>query len=667
MQSTPYILPLIITATLSALLAFVMWRRRSAPGAAPLAMLTLAVALWAVAYALSLASAELSAQVFWFNLAYFGIVLVPTSWLAFALQYVGLGSWLTRRRLALLAIVPLWALAMVWTNDLHQLFRTEVHLMDIGSYKILVTTLGPAFWAHALYSYLLLGLGTFLLLRNILRMPRIYRRQAGVLLVAVCTPWVGNALYLSGISPFPYFDLTPVAFSISGVALTWDLIRFHLFEIVPVARSAVLENMDDGVIVLDANNRIVDMNAAAQRISNQSAAAVIGQPAEQVFAEWLSIVEHYRQVHEAHEELTLQTDAGSQSFDLRISPLYDRHARLTGRIVVFRDISERKQVAEELRRQNEALTRLAHENAQLYIAVQQELTERKQAEVLLYQAKEAAEVANHAKSRFLGNMSHELRTPLTAILGYADLLELQAEQRDYGDFVTNIERIQLAGRHLLGLINDILDLTQIEADKLQLHLEVFDIAALIDNLTATVRPLAEKNGNTLIIHCPDHVGTMYADLIKVRQILLNVLGNAAKFTEQGSITLRVSIENEERTGESSSISAQQVAHDPPTFVTFQITDTGIGMTSEQQQQLFEEFGQVFNAPTRKYGGSGLGLAISHRLCRLMGGDIRVTSELGQGTTFTVQLPIRVADSTVAASATDGQAAAPTHEPRTHPA
>jgi signal transduction histidine kinase/CheY-like chemotaxis protein len=324
---------------------------------------------------------------------------------------------------------------------------------------------------------------------------------------------------------------------------------------------------------------------------------------------------------------------------------------------------------------------IAIENARLF----QELQEAN---------RQLAEASRH-KSQFLANMSHELRTPLNAIIGYSEMLQDEAEDLGEETFLPDLQKINAAGKHLLGLINDILDLSKIEAGRMDLFVESFEVGQLVHDVAAIVRPLVEKNANTLVVTCPDDVGTMHADLTKVRQTLFNLLSNAAKFTDHGTIELRVArsevppkgflearlrppqppppappartagpLRLHERRGPSAvppprvagsprqAGEGEQVPVLPPLrhgeggrggeVVTFAVSDTGIGMTEEQLGRLFEAFAQADPSTTRRYGGTGLGLAISRHFCQLMGGDVTVESTPGVGSTFTVRLPAEVA-------------------------
>jgi signal transduction histidine kinase/CheY-like chemotaxis protein len=245
----------------------------------------------------------------------------------------------------------------------------------------------------------------------------------------------------------------------------------------------------------------------------------------------------------------------------------------------------------------------------------------------LAKSEQVALAATEAKSQFLANMSHELRTPLNAIIGYSEMLQEELEEVGQKKFIPDLEKIHSAAKHQLSLINDILDLSKIEAGKMTLFLETFDVARTVQEVATTVRPLVLKNSNRLEVDCPPGLGAIQADQTKVRQVLFNLLSNASKFTEHGDIKLEV-----RKASNGSTLNSQH------STISFSVSDTGIGMTAEQVDRLFQAFSQAEAATTRQYGGTGLGLAISKKFCQMMGGDLTASSELGKGSRFTVTLP-----------------------------
>ena len=251
-------------------------------------------------------------------------------------------------------------------------------------------------------------------------------------------------------------------------------------------------------------------------------------------------------------------------------------------------------------------------------------------------ARDQALEASRAKTVFLANMSHELRTPMNAILGYSEMLIEDSGLMSSEEVSADLQKIRNAGKHLLALINDVLDLSKIESGKMTLHHESFLIGELVQDIVSTIEPIALKNHNRIVVHCPAEIGAMYSDAMKVRQSLMNLLSNACKFSQNSVIDLVISTQSHER----------------EEYVSFAVCDRGIGMTSDQIAKLFQAFVQADESTTRKYGGTGLGLMISRRLCQMLGGDIRVSSELGKGSTFTIELP-RIAPAVLAPSGLGG--------------
>ena len=361
-QDSPYILPLLIAMVIASSVAVYAWKRRAtASGVIALALLALACAEWSLGYALEIAGADLPTKIFWGKSQYFGIGTIPLLWVIFAYSHSHPGAPLPRRNILLLSILPLITLIFALTTELHGLIWKSVRVETVGAFSALKVTHGLWFWIYWIYSNALLAAGTIFILRSLNRMKGLFRRQNMVLLIAVLVPWFGNVLYVSGRSPIPNLDITPFAFTISVVVFALGIFRWKLVNLAPVARDLVVERMRDGMIVLDTQGNIVDINPAVQKTLGLSAAEAIGQPARDVFNASPSMIERYANMLEGQDEIVLGEGESQIWYELRMTPLVDSGERLLGRVVTVRNITAKKK-AEEALRLSEEKYRKIYEN-----------------------------------------------------------------------------------------------------------------------------------------------------------------------------------------------------------------------------------------------------------------------------------------------------------------
>ena len=697
---------LLASAAITLWLAVYAWRRRSTTGALYFSLLMTAVSLWSVSHLLEILTVHPTWRLIWSNATFFGVTTVPVFWFLFILEYTGRTRGLSRLKIAALFVEPLIILILIWSNFYHGLFRQGMVLDLTGALPKAQMIYGPAFWVHTAYSYSLFVVSNVLLIIAFVRAPHLYRRQSGIMLIGAFVPWLANLFYVFPLGAMAYFDPTAVAFCISGLLFGWAIFGYRFIDAMPFARDTLIENLTDGLVVLDRQQRIIDINPAAEMILGCHASDVVGLLAAQGLQSWGMLVEQLHLLTDVNTEFSVPGADGVLYYDLRIIGLTDRRGRLSGRLVILRDITSRKQTEDayytlvehslqglaviqdnQIRFANPALAaitgltvealsditlemirdRVHEEDRYLFESLghgaqQRELrlqtlakgtqwlqltashiqfqgrpamqvavidvSQRKEAIAQLQVAKEEAELANRAKSIFLANMSHELRTPLSAIIGYSEMLREQADIKGDGLLAKRLGNIETAAHHLLTILNSILDLSKVEAGKMKLYPEWFEVASFVEDLRVMAEPLMIQNQNRLVLVCAPDVGTLYADKTKVQQILLNLLSNAGKFTREGQVTLRVD-------------GATAVSPSPPSStIVFQVQDTGIGMSSDEVNRLFRPFSQLDASPTRNYSGAGLGLVISRRFAEMMGGTLTVESAPGIGSIFTMRLPVQ---------------------------
>jgi len=554
------------------------WRYRATPGARAFIAVVALSGVWIGASLLSMLSPTPGMAVFWWlNVRFVGVTLVPVAYLFFALEYTERSEWLHWRRSWLFFIIPILTLLQIWNT------RVPFIAIDTVAYEritlIFPTVIHPWFWVHTAHSYLLILGGMILLALRIFHSQYPYRQQAILIFTGSLLPLAVNIILIFRLVPpdFPPLDLSALGGIAVGVTWGWALFRYQLLDIMPVARDAVLENMADGVIVLDTRSRIVDINPAAERMFNLTRATALGKPLEAYLVHRPDMWQRFAAVSEATAQITLGAKEAESIFDLRISTLYRKRAP-TGRLIVLRDITERQRAADALQQYAQEL-----------------------------------EARNAELDAFAHTVAHDLKNPLSAMVGYTSLLVEQQGKMEQEQQVTMLNTIERQGYRMARIIDELLLFASLR--KLgEVAFSALDMRQIMAEVQERLAAMAKEKQAHIML--PETWPTPVGYAAWVEEILANYLSNALKYGgTPPHIVLGWDAQGE--------------------MLRFWVQDDGAGLTPEEQSRLFIPFTRLDQVSAK---GHGLGLSIVRRISEKMGGGVGVTSTPGQGSAFWFTLP-----------------------------
>ena len=564
--------------------------RRGVPGGMAFAWMMAAIALWSFTSGMHTLVDDRDTRIVIAKFQYLGIAPIGVLWLMFTTQYSRV-AWPAERILRVLVwIVPVTTFVLALTNDQHHLYWSAITEVETPIGSRLVYSGAPWYWIHAGYNYFLVLIGTAMLVRGLRRFPPPYRRQTALIITGAIVPWIGNILYLSRAIPITGLDLTPIAFTVSGACFTWGIYRYHLFGLVPVARDMVVDSMDDGVIVLDAQRRLVDLNHAAERFTGCTTAS-LGRPIDEVVAWWNEAVDPDRARGDGQPAI-VKVEPGPRYFEVKVSAVRDSQRRFVGWFVIVHDISSRRR------------------NESERYAFERRLQEQQKSESLMVLA---------------GGAAHDFNNLLTGILGNADLIAILSPPET--DQRRAAEAIVIGAQRAADLVSKMLAYAgggRVVAERVDLDALVKD---MVDLLAASV-----ARHCTLTYKSPGPLPLVETDPTQTRQVVLNLIVNAAEAVEDAGV---ITVETGEELLDEAALKKVTFGNDmaPGRYVFIDVVDNGAGMNEHTMTRMFDPFFST------KDHGRGLGMAAVRGIVRSHRAALKVTSAEGQGSRFRVWFPL----------------------------